>query len=154
MPVQPGDSYAVFFLILLALPVVPMNIAVVHLYLEPLKLACIFPCNLFCLFCFSWCALDSISDHQWFHRTAASDSDEEIQQFSTAPVVIPDSFSAADVYAMFLSLLLGISALPITLAMALLYVVPLLVIYVYSCSLPRPLKIVSRSCGFYVMNLD
>lgn len=151
MPVQPGDIYAVFFLILLALPVVPMNIAVVDLHLEPLKLACIFPCNLFCLFCFSWCALD-ISDHH-FHRTAASDSDEEIQQFSSE-VVIPESFSAADVYAMFLSLLLGILALPITLAMLLLYVVPLLVIYVYSCSLPRPLKIVSRSCGFYIMSLD
>eukprot|EP00435_Cladocopium_sp_Y103_P010607 s2531_g2.t1 len=103
--------------------------------------------NLFCLLLFS-CYLPR--DGHLFRAVSVSDS-EEATQFTE--VAVPQSFSAADIYAMVLSLLLALPAIPVTVAIVVLYILPLCVIYIYSCTLPRPLDIVQRSCGFYVMTL-
>lgn len=75
-------------------------------------------------------------------------SKDYIKEHST-DVEVPDSYTCADIYALIVAGLQGVIMLPFLLSILVLYIIPVLLIRLYVCVLPRPLDRVPRTCVFY-----
>lgn len=81
-------------------------------------------------------------------RFEAEVSKDYIKEHST-DVEVPDSYTCADIYALIVAGLQGVIMLPFLLSILVLYIIPVLLIRLYVCVLPRPLDRVPRTCVFY-----
>ncbi|CAJ1339375.1 unnamed protein product [Effrenium voratum] len=77
-------------------------------------------------------------------------SDEYVKAHST-PTKMPESCTCSDVYSLVLTAILGVPMVVLGVVIAILLTVPLFIIYLYKCTLSRPLDLVPRTCGFYMM---